>query len=178
MTWDTFHRRGDVIRSVSAVADARLDGRLPMDVEGVAETFGDDELALLSALQLKWHTRLAGRIDRELSAQPMDLERAVVSAWQATASELPGILAILDHYRADPRDEAMTAAMAKSGAKERIMLAMMAGRASAQDAAAVRVGEQIEARARATHRFLPEPGSRSHRANDTLLQRLKAVIAA
>ncbi len=93
MTWKAFHNRGEILRAVTATADARLDGLLPMDVPGVSETFAD-ELDLLGALQLRWHTRLAGRIERELMRQPMDLEQAVVTAWQATADELPG----------DPRD--------------------------------------------------------------------------
>ncbi len=150
MTWNSFHRRGEILRIVTATADVRRDGILPMDVEGVAETFGD-ELSLLGALQLRWHTRLAGHIERELMSQPMDLERAVGAAWQATADELPGVRAIVDHYRAEPLDGAMAVAMAKSADKERILLAVMAGRSSAQDAAAARVGAEIESRARATH---------------------------
>jgi len=150
MTWKSFHHRGEILRTVTATADVRRDGILPMDVEGVAETFGD-ELSLLGALQLRWHTRLAGRIERELMSQPMDLERAVATAWQVTADELPGVRAIVDHYRAEPVDQAMEVAMAKSSDKERILLAVMAGRSSGQDAAAVRVGAEIENHARATH---------------------------
>ena len=176
MTWDSFHRRGEILRAVTTVADTRRDGLLPMDVAGVRETFGD-ELSLLAALQLKWHTRLAGRIERELSNQPLDLERAVVAAWQRTASELPGILAIVDHHRAHPHDAAMAEAMAKSAAKERTLLAVMAGRASASDAASVRVGERIEQRARATHR--PQPAPHAERANrGLLLEKLRAALAA
>jgi hypothetical protein len=61
MTWKSFHHRGVVLRAVIAEADARRDGYLPMQVEGVSETFGD-ELTLLGALTLRWHTRLAGRM--------------------------------------------------------------------------------------------------------------------
>jgi len=174
MTWDAFHRRGDVLRTVTTVADTRRDGLLPMDVTGVAETFGD-ELTLLGALQLRWHTRLSGRIERELNNQPMDLERAVLAAWRGTADELPGIRVIIDHYRAAPLDAAMAEAMEKSAAKEHILLAVMAGRASASDAAAARVGAALEARARATY-VLPEPVHED--ANRGLLEKLKAVIAA
>ena len=81
MTWTSFHRRGDVLRDVIAAADQRRDGTLPRDVDGVSATFADD-LDLLGALQLKWHTRLAGRIEREQMHQPMDLQAAVVRAWQ------------------------------------------------------------------------------------------------
>jgi hypothetical protein len=174
MTWKSFHRRGEILRTVIATADRRRDGVLPMDVEGVAETFGD-ELSLLGALQLRWHTRLAGRIERELMHQPMDLERAVVTAWQATAEELPGIRAIVDHYRHEPRDGAMAEVMEKSAAKERILLAVMAGRVSAHDATAARVGEAIENSARATFRPVRATGEPEAHG---LLDRIKAALAA
>lgn len=120
MTWTTHHRRSDVLRDVIATADARRDGLLPMDVRGVTETFGD-ELSLLGALQLRWHTRLAGRIERELN-QHADLETAAASAWRATAQELPGVRAIIDHYSEHPLDEAMARATAVAAAKERRLL--------------------------------------------------------
>jgi hypothetical protein len=174
-SWGAFHRRGEVLRTVIATADDRRDGILPMDVAGVAETFGD-ELALLGALQLRWHTRLAGRIERELMTQPMDLEQAVVTAWRGTRDELPGVRLIVDHYRSEPTDAAMARAMATATVKEQTMLAAMAGRASVRDAAAARVGEAIEQRARAGRR----PGT--HRADtgphEGLLDRIKAVLAA
>lgn len=175
MTWNSFHRRGEILRTVTATADARRDGLLPLDVDGVSETFGD-ELTLLGALQLRWHTRLAGRIERELMTQPMDLERAVVTAWQKTAHELPGIRAIIDHYRAEPTDDAMAHAMAVSADKERILLAAMAGRSSAADRASVQVGERIEQAARAGLR--PVPTTADAAANEGLLHKLKAALAA
>ena len=134
MTWTTFHRRGEILRTVISTADARRDGRLPMDVEGVAETF--DELSLIGALSLRWHTRLAGRIERELMSQPMDLEGSVATAWRRPAEELPGIRAILDHHRAFPVDAAMGEALARATAKEHVLLAVMAGRSGAADRAA------------------------------------------
>lgn len=176
-SWRAFHNRGEILRTVIATADERQDGILPMDVAGVDETFGD-ELALLGALQLRWHTRLAGRIERELMIQPMDLEQAVVTAWRATRDEMPGVRKIVDRYRSEPTDSAMAEAMARATAKEQIMLAAMAGRSSVQDAAAARVGEAIEQRARSGR----DPGT--HRAdpdiepNEGLLGRIKAVLAA
>lgn len=183
MTWDSFHRRGEVLRDVVATADTRRDGLLPTDVAGVTETFGD-ELTLLGALQLRWHTRLSGRIERELMNQPMDLEQAVISAWQGTVDELPGIHAIVDHYRAEPTSAAMAEAMAKSAAKERILLAVMAGRSSAGDPRAVRVGAQIEERARAARRqavleTARGAGRRAHRrADQGLFAKIKAALVA
>ena len=132
MTWTSFHRRGDVLRDVIAAADQRRDGVLPSDVDGVAATFADD-LDLLAALQLKWHTRLAGRIEREQLTQPMDLRASVVRAWHRTADELPGIRAVLDEARLRPADEATAEVMRKSAAKEHVLLAVMAGAASAHD---------------------------------------------
>jgi hypothetical protein len=153
MTWTSFHRRGDVLRAVIAAADERRDGVLPRDVAGVPETFTDD-LDLLAALQLKWHTRLAGRIEREQMSQPLDLRGSVLTAWRTTADELPGIRAILDEQRQRPADEATAAAMRKSAAKEHVLLAVMAGEASAHDDRAAAVGARIEAEAKARNAAL------------------------
>lgn len=174
MTWKSYHRRGEVLRNVIATADARCDGVLPMDVDGVTESFGD-ELTLLGALQLRWHTRLAGRIERELMSQPLDLEAGVVAAWRQTAAEMPGVRAVIDRHRAEPTSEAMAAAMATATAKEHVLLSVMAGTSSAGDELAVRAGEGIADRARASY-AVETP---SHRAEPTsLVDRLKAALAA
>jgi hypothetical protein len=140
MTWDAFHHRGDVLRRVVDEAEARRDGVLPMELPGVTETFGDAH-HLLAALQLRWHTRLAGSIERALLDQPDDLEAAVVSAWRAAAAELAGVRRILDAHRE---------ALERAHRKEVVMLAVLAGRANAADVAAVRIGERLEERARTT----------------------------
>ena len=174
MTWESFHNRGEVLRSVIATAAVRRDGILPMDVVGVSETFGD-ELTLLGALQLKWHTRVSGRIEQELMTQPLDLEMAVATAWSEAADELPGVRLILDYYRANPIDDTMRTVMAKATEKEHLLLAVMAGRGSHVDATTPLVGARIEERARHTHRgvsVLPEP------ERPSLIERLKAVMAA
>lgn len=175
MTWTSYRNRGEILRTVIATADERRDGLLPWDVEGVPDSFGD-KLTLLGALQLRWHTRLAGRIERELMARPMAFEDAVVDAWRATASELPGIRAIVDHYREEPLDEAMARAMDKAVAKERILLAVMAGRASAHDAGAAAVGVRLEERARTG--WVLAPASATTAPTSSLLGRLKAAFAA
>jgi hypothetical protein len=181
MTWTSFHRRGDVLRDVIAAADTRRDGVLPRDVDGVSATFADD-LDLLAALQLKWHTRLAGRIEREQLSQPLDLRAAVVRAWHRTAHELPGSRAILAEQRLRPAAEATADAMRKSAAKEHILLAVMAGLASAHDDRAAAVGARIEDEAKAgwpaSRNALDGPGP-DHRADRPgLLERLKAALAA
>ena len=140
MTWKAFHHRGDVLRAVVAEAESRRDGVLPMELPGVTETFGDAH-HLVAALQLRWHTRLAGSIERALLDQPDDLEAAVVSAWRAAAAELAGVRRILDAHRE---------ALERAHRKEVVMLAVLAGRANAADVAAVRIGERLEERARTT----------------------------
>ncbi len=175
MTWKSFHNRGEILRSVIATANVRRDGVLPMDVAGVTETFGD-ELTLLATLQLKWHTRLAGHIERELLDQPLDLGRAVEAAWGAAADDLPGVRRILDHYRAEPLDEAMAEAMNKATVKEHMLLATMAGQSSIDDASAVPVGAALETRARHSHRGVSTLTVEAKQPS--LLERLKAVVAA
>lgn len=187
-TWDSFHRRGEVLRAVVDEANRRRDGVLPMELPGVAETFGDD-LSLVAALQLRWHTRLAGRIERALMAQPMDLETAVVTAWRHTAEELAGVRLILDSCAAHPSSEAMAAALETAHRKDWTMMAAMAGKAGPADAGAARVGRDVEARARALHdptRHVPrhraEPGSTRGDARKGQLRggltKLKAHLAA
>jgi hypothetical protein len=181
MTWTTFHRRGEVLRTVIDAANARRDGLLPMDVPGVPETFGD-ELTLLGALQMRWHTRLSGQLERALMHQPLDTDDAVVAAWHATTDELPGIRMVLDHYRAQPLDDRIAAALATSAAKERVLLAAMAGRTGATTEATteatVSAGRVLEERARASYRPVPAPGIPTGHRGHRLLGRIKAHVAA
>lgn len=181
MTWKAFHNRGETLRSVIATSAVRRDGLLPMDVDGVSATFRD-ELDLLAALTLKWHTRLAGQIERMLAHQPMDLDEAVAIAWSNTAHELPGVRLIMDHYREHPVDDAMASAMAAATSKEHHLLAVMSGRSGLGVEAAARRGADLEERARLLHRGIPvipaetafdEPERRA-----SLLERLRAVVAA
>jgi hypothetical protein len=151
MTWTTFHRRGEVLRTVTTTVDTRRDGLLPMDVAGVRETFGD-ELSLIAALQLRWHTRLSGHLERALMHQPTDPAAAVIGAWHAAVAELPGTRLVLDHYRAEPIDQAMAHALRTSADKEHVLLAAMAGESSSDAMVTAAVGRELEERARATYR--------------------------
>lgn len=181
MTWTAFHNRGDVLRAAIATAEVRRDGEIPMDVDGVATTFRD-ELDLLSALALKWHTRLGGHLETVTKEQPLDLDEAAISAWCATARELNGVRMILDNYAAHPVDYAMAGAMLKSANKEHQVLAMMAGKAglarqsSEPDPITLRVGAALAQRARERWQSdpvpLPEPKKRN------LLDRLRDAWAA
>ena len=181
-TWDSFHHRGEVLRAVVEEANARRDGVLPMELPGVAETFGD-EFNLIAALQLRWHTRLAGRIERALMEQPMDLESAVLSAWRGAATELAGVRRIIDAYTAHPTSQEMAEALRTSHRKDWTLMAAMAGRASVNDERAARVGRRLEEQARAAYdpTAVSEP---RHRAatevarQPSILSRLKAHLAA
>jgi hypothetical protein len=147
-THDTAPRRADVLRRVVEETNARRDGVLPMDLPGVGQTFGD-ELALIAALQLRWHTRLSGRIEQALSEHPTDPEHAVLSAWRATAAELDGVRRVLDRYAEQPTSPEMARALRRSRHKDWTLLAAMAGRAGMNDARAVPQGRALEKQARA-----------------------------
>lgn len=174
MTWTAFHRRGEVLRHVVETADQRVDGELPLYVPGVAETFADPH-DLLGALQLRWHTRLAGLIERELMSQPMDLERAVVTAWHRTVDEMPGVRAVLDEHLARPLDERMAAQTATAAGKEHVLLAVMAGQGGPSDPESVAVGARIEEKARLAY----EPAERTpERADHPIIHWIKSALAA
>jgi len=181
MTWDTFHRRGEVLRNVLEHAETHRDGTLPMHVAGVAETFGD-ELSLLGALQLRWHTRLTGAIERELAANPHELETAVTDAWRKSAAEMAGLRRLLDRHAARPLSAEMGTALEKAQRKDWAMMAAMAGQAAPADPRAAAAGRAIEERARAT--FVPVPHAVPGRrradvaARPSLLRRVKAALAA
>lgn len=163
MSWNDFHRRGEVLNAVVEAANERCDGVLPTDVRGASKAFRDD-LDLIGALLLKWHTRLSGALERELMAQPLDLEAAVQAAWRATARDLPGVRRVIDRYTEKPTTPDMGAALRRAHEKELLRLATSAGLASDESAAALAVGERIEQAARA--------------GNDVLVGRIKAVLAA
>jgi hypothetical protein len=182
MTWDAFHHRGDVLRDVVDEANRRHDGALPTELPGVTETFGD-ESALVAALQLRWSTRLAGHVERSLMDLPDDLETAVVAAWRTTAEELGGVRVILDAQREAPPSAEMAEAFEKAHRKDAVLMAAMAGLASPSDPAAVRIGERLEATARAAYRpqtaprhLAQEPADETTRP--TLVERIKAHLTA
>lgn len=183
MTWTAFHNRGEVLRAVMATAEERQDGILPMDVPGVAEKF-HDELDLLGALQLKWHTRLAGHAEKEFGPQPLDLRLAITTAWARTAEENSGLRKVLDHYRDEPIDEAMARAMRKATAKEHHFLAVMAGLAGLGlgHPEVEKLGAQIEDQARALEHGVPalQPmiPAEMPQPRGSLLERIRAVVAA
>jgi uncharacterized protein YhdP len=142
-------RRATVLRDVIDAANTRRDGRLPTDVAGVAETF-PEPFDLLAALQLRWHTRLAGAVEAALADQPMDLEHAVLCAWRRTARDLVGVRLVLDRHAEQPLDDTTAAALARARRKDWTLLAVMAGQAAVNDQQAAEVGRVLELLARAS----------------------------
>lgn len=151
MAWEAFHRRQAVVRATMHLAEKRRDGVLPWhEVPDAAATFGTRE-RLVSALQMRWHTRLAGAVERELAEQPADLERRVVHAWRQCAAAMPGVRAVLDAH---------AGVLSEARRKEWRLLASAAGRAGIDSPGAARVGERIEQRARAVTVDTTVPGRR------------------
>ncbi len=181
MTWNTFHNRGEVLRQAVAIADARADGELPMQAAGVAECF-DDELDLLSAMMLKWHTRLAGNIERAMTEQPVDLQAAVIGAWIQTRTALPGVRAVIDRAATLPADTEIAQAVTRAQQREWARLAIAAGAANDMSTTSAHRGREIEATARqafaapSATATSPEQGQARH--PDSLVERIKAVLAA
>jgi hypothetical protein len=140
MSWETFHRRSEVLRRVSDEANRRRDGQLPMDLPGVRERFAGPT-DLLAALQLRWYNHLSGAIELEL-ARTSDLEGAVVDAWCRTADDLPGVRMILD--------AGLTAGGKQAAArqKEWQLLGASAMRAAGASQGTLAEGRRIENRAR------------------------------
>lgn len=182
MTWNTFHHRGEILQTVVETADKRRDGVLPMQLPGVVQSFRD-ELDLLAALQLKWHARLSGNIERALMSQPLDLEDAIASAWRTTSEQLPGVRLILDRYTEAPSDPEMAAALTRASEKEWFRLAAAAGLANDESAAAARAGRQVELKARTAlqqnrQQQAVADTSFDERVTPSLVERIKAVLAA
>jgi hypothetical protein len=194
MSWKTFHHRGETLRAVVDTANDRRDGVLPMDVPGVAENFTDDH-DLIGALLLKWHARLSGNIERVLVREPMDLESAVAAAWRTTAEQMPGVRLVLDRSLENPEGSEMERTMGRAREHEWACLAIAAGLANTQDAAAIEAGRRVEERARiglvassvmtppepvaeAATAPVAEPSAGREAATESFVDRIKAVLAA
>jgi hypothetical protein len=158
---------------------------------GAHENFAD-ELDMISALLLKWHARLSGNIERAMTREPMALDRAVADAWRETAEQMPGVRLVIDRCIEFPAGPEMQAALDRACRREWVRLAMAAGVASAAGPAAVEAGRRIEEMARAeldipTAVPSGEPSedvtaaaeaARHEQANASLVERIKAVLAA
>ena len=175
MTWTTHHNRGHVLRTIEAVTAERRDGLLPMDLDGVSAVF-DDEMDLLAALQLRWYTRLAGWIERELyDAEDLDLEAAVIRAWHHTKAELIGVRAVLDHYTAAPMHPAMMQQLATGRLKEHHLLALMAGLGGYGHELSIAVGGRLEEKARESYMSVIDIAEVDERVS--IFDRVRALVA-
>jgi hypothetical protein len=157
----------------------------------VAENF-TDELDLVGALLLKWHARLSGNVERALAREPMDLEPAVASAWRTTAEQLPGVRLIVDRCIEQPSGPGMERSMIRAREHEWTGLAIAAGLANGEGAAAVAAGRRVEELARAGFAVpsatlveeapLPatvtDPDREADGPTSSLADRIKAVLAA
>lgn len=168
-------RRDEVLRQVIEVADERLDGVLPVDVPGVAETFGD-AATLVRVLHVRWRATLVSETERALEERPEDAPAAVVRAWRRTTRALPGVRLVLDRWVAQT-DEHSRVRWDRRVARERQWLAVRAGLAAdtrVLDEDAVAIGAELEAEGR---RFT-EPERRRGRTGSSFLERLRAALAA
>jgi hypothetical protein len=102
--------------------------------------------------RLMWSFRAVQHWVHDLIHQPIDADEAVVAAWHTTADELPGIRKVFDHQRNEPADDATMTALEIARAKERMLLAAMAGRAGTTTGATLAAGRALEERARASYR--------------------------
>jgi hypothetical protein len=180
MSWNSFHNRGEILRAVVDTANERCDGVLPTDVPGVAENFADD-LDLVGALQLKWHARLSGNIERAFVLEPMDLESAVASAWRETAEQLRGVRLVLDRCAERPSSPEMERAVRRATHLEHARLATAAGLASGRGDAAAAVGQRVEDRARESFTAPPVAPPVAPVVTErtvSLADRIKAALAA
>jgi hypothetical protein len=168
MTGNAQQRRDAILHEVMTVADTRRDGRLPWENTGADQAF-DTPAELLGALQMRWHTRLSGAIERELTEQPWDLGQAVVHAWRGLAGEMPGVRAILDSHADAP-------AMQRARRKEWVLLATASGLTGMDDSAAPRIGREVEQRARTITVQKPAPDEEPKPQG--WLSRLRHALAA
>jgi hypothetical protein len=168
MTWDAHQRRDMVLHAAMDAAENRRDGQLPWDAVGAEQAF-DTPAELLGALQMRWHTRLTGAIERELAEQPWDLGQAVVHAWRGLAGSMPGVRAVLDAHGDEP-------AMRRARSKEWALLATASGLTGMDDPAAARIGRGVEQRARSITVQKPAPDEEP--APQGWLRRLRHALAA
>ena len=175
-SWNSLHRRDAVLRTVLEHLDAQRDGALPMDLPGVREAFGDP-VGLVAALQMRWHTRLSGTVERSLMAQPTNLEAAVLDGWRATARSLPGVRLVLDRQAEQPASQDVADLLERAVRKDRALLAVMAGRAAINDHGAAAAGRSIERRARAAYDpTVPPRRVQADPPANGLVERLKAAL--
>ncbi len=139
--------RASVLHAVIEEMQARNDGRIPTDVDGVDAFFHDTE-DLTDALLLRWHTQLTASLEGGLVGDPEDRQEAAVEAWRQAAQTYRGVRRVIDELAAHPPTEAIAHAVRATTYNDWAAMAVAAGLASDFDRAASRVGQALELEAR------------------------------
>ncbi|GAB3992672.1 hypothetical protein [Nocardioides marmoraquaticus] len=187
MAFDRRHRRGAVLRHVSARLDElhlqdATSGALEaaLDCPGVPDTFADD-VDLVAAVLLRWNARLSAQLERALASRPADLPAAVAAAWASTARDLPGLRLLVDEQQEAPSSPAMALLVERARDKERARLAWAAGLTAGEGPAAVAAGARLERASRDRVALLAAPAvtvATPAPASHTFVQRLRALVPA
>ena len=117
MTWKTFHSRGEILRDGDRHREHpprrppahRRRRRRPRPSPTTWSCSGPCSSSGTPA----WPATSSASSSSSRSTSPL----AVATAWGSACDELPGVRLVLDHYRAEPIDEAMARAMAKATAQ-------------------------------------------------------------
>ncbi len=168
-----YRQRYRVLQASIEEMDRRCDGAIPSRVPGLWEAFEDD-VDLVGALQMRWYTRLSGRIEVQQLRLP-DHDQAVVSAWRLTQAELPGVRMVIDRLIESPTSPRMGLMLAKARRNEHIMVALMAGLTWFHDDRAAALGFDLE---RAARRDPVAQRRDSESRRRSLAARLREMLAA
>jgi AcrR family transcriptional regulator len=164
--------RASVLHAVIEEILERNDGQLPTGVDGIDAHFDNVE-DLANAVLLRWHTRLIASLERGLINDPEDRREAVIEAWRHAAEVYSGVRTVIDQLGANPPTDRVRYAVMTTLRNDRAAMAIAAGLASGVDAAAVRVGHQLELEARSRGLTQHRTGRRSR--TSSVLHRLRAT---
>ena len=149
--------RASVLHAVIEEIQARNDGQIPTDVDGI-DAFFHDTGDLADALLLRWHTRLTASLEGGLVGDPKSRREAVIEAWCDCAQTYRGVRRVIDQLAADPPTEAIDNAVRTTTSNDWAAMAVAAGLASDLDRAASRVGQRLELEARRRNELVSASG--------------------
>ena len=165
--------RASVLQAVIDEILARKDGQIPTDIDGIHTFFHGTE-DLISALLLRWHTRLVSSLERALADDPEDRSEAVIEGWCHANMVYRDVRAILDELAENPPTDEIAHAVRITARNDRAKMAIAAGLASGFDEPAVRVGHRLELEAR--RRSLELDTSPGEPKPQTFLKRVRAML--
>lgn len=146
--------RASVLYAVIEEIQARNNGQIPTDVDGI-DAFFHDTGDLADALLLRWHTRLTASLEGGLVGDPESRREAVIEAWRQAAEPYRGVRRVIDELAADPLTQAIAHAVRATTYNDWAAMAVAAGLASDFDRAASRVGRRLELEARRRNELVP-----------------------